>query len=176
MKKKGKIIIFVVIIVLIVVAIAIGIYKNNVKQSNESVTSGETENNISEQNEITEESKEDTHESESEEIKLTEIEAPDSKKEIPETKKFEKYEIDNLTLYLKDGESTLIGKIKNTSEEVTPEIKINLTFTDEKGEEIITLGAVIVEMEPGTETELNTSVNTDITNATDFTITRDLSN
>lgn len=91
---------------------------------------------------------------------------------LKETKRFEDFEITNLQLTEKDNVTLLLGTITNVGKTKQGGYPINVKLVDKNGNEIITIAAIIGELEPGESTQLSTNVVENCANAYDFTISR----
>lgn len=91
---------------------------------------------------------------------------------LKETKRFEDFEITNLQLTEKDNVTLLLGTITNVGKTKQGGYPINVKLVDKNGNEIITIAAIIGELEPGESTQLSTNVAENCANAYDFTISR----
>lgn len=91
---------------------------------------------------------------------------------LHETKSFDGFEIGNLQLKMKDNVSLILGEVKNVSNTARGDYPIDLIILDKQGNEIITIGAYIQELQPGQSAEFNTSATFDFANAYDFKITK----
>lgn len=89
---------------------------------------------------------------------------------LKQSKKINGLEISNLQLTEKNNVSVLLGTVKNVTDTKQGGYRINVKIVDEQGNEIITVGAIIGELEPGETTEFNTSATFDYANAYDFTV------
>lgn len=89
---------------------------------------------------------------------------------LKQTKKINGMEISNLQLTEKNNVSVLLGTVKNVTDTRQGGYRVNVKIVDEQGNEIITVGAIIGELEPGETTEFNTSASFDYANAYDFSV------
>lgn len=87
---------------------------------------------------------------------------------LSETKKFENYEISNIKLTAKDGQSLVLADVKNVGEAKTDVTLINIKVLDKEGNEITTIGGIIGDLEAGATTQLNASATADFANAFDI--------
>lgn len=90
---------------------------------------------------------------------------------LSETKTFGNYEVSNIQLTEKNGESLILADVKNIGSAKMEMKFADVKLVDKEGNEITTLQAVIGEVEPGATVQLQVSATTDFSNAYDFTIT-----
>lgn len=93
-------------------------------------------------------------------------------KKLHETKKFEGLEISDLQVTENGNLSIILATVKNTSSTATQDMPITMKFIDKQGNEITTTHGYIGALQPGEETQLNTSTTFDYANAYDFIIAR----
>lgn len=91
---------------------------------------------------------------------------------LKETKTYDGLEIGNLQLTMKDNVSVISGEIRNVSDTARGGYPVSLVILDKEGNEIITIGAHIQNLEPGQTARLDTSATFDFANAYDFKITK----
>lgn len=91
---------------------------------------------------------------------------------LKETKTIDGMEISNFQLTAKDNVTILLGTITNKSDAVKGDYPVNIKILDKQGNEIITVGGYIGELQPGATTQLNCSATFDYANAYDFEITK----
>ena len=89
---------------------------------------------------------------------------------LSETKTVGNYEISNIQLTEKDGQSLILADVKNIGETKSEVTLIDITLLDKDGNEIITIGGIIGDAEPGATVQLNAAATTDFANAYDFTV------
>lgn len=89
---------------------------------------------------------------------------------LKETKKINGMEISNFQLTEKDNVTLLLGTVTNTSSTKQGGYPVKVKIVDKQGNEIITVGAYLGELEPGESTQFNTSATFDCVNAYDFSI------
>ena len=89
---------------------------------------------------------------------------------LAETKTFGNYEVSNIQLTEQDGQSLILADVKNIGDTRAEVALIDITLLDKEGNEIITIGGIIGDVEPGETVQLNSSATTDFANAYDFTI------
>lgn len=89
---------------------------------------------------------------------------------LKETKKINGMEISNFQLTEKDNVTLLLGTVTNTSSTKQGGYPVKVKIVDKQGNEMITVGAYLGELEPGESTQFNTSATFDCVNAYDFSI------
>ena len=89
---------------------------------------------------------------------------------LSETKTFGNYEVSNIQLTEQGGQSLILADVKNISDAKTDVALVDITLLDKDGNEIITIGGIIGDAEPGETVQLNSSATTDFSNAYDFSI------
>ena len=155
MKKKEKRMIAILIAITVVV-IMIAIWMTNAKEPKEEVKRQEAKVESTEEN-----------------IEVLEDGTRfNTSNKLKETKKINGMEISNFQLTEKDNVTLLLGTVTNTSSEKQGGYPVNVKIIDEQGNEIITVGAYLGELEPGESTQFNTSATFDCVNAYDFSISQ----
>lgn len=153
MKKKEKRMIAILVAITVVV-IMIAIWMSNLKEPKEEVKRQEVK-----------------VESTGENVELLEDGTRlNTSNKLKETKKINGMEISNFQLTEKDNVTLLLGTVTNTSSTKQGGYPVNVKIVDEQGNEIITVGAYLGELEPGESTQFNTSATFDCVNAYDFSI------
>lgn len=153
MKKKEKRMIAILVAITVVV-IMIAIWMTNLKEPKEEVKRQEVK-----------------VESTGENVELLEDGTRlNTSNKLKETKKINGMEISNFQLTEKDNVTLLLGTVTNTSSTKQGGYPVNVKIVDEQGNEIITVGAYLGELEPGESTQFNTSATFDCVNAYDFSI------
>lgn len=89
---------------------------------------------------------------------------------LAETKTFSNYEVSNIQLTESNGQSLILADVKNIGTTKADVVLIDITLLDKEGQEIVTIGGIIGDVEPGQTVQLNSSATTDFSNAYDFTI------
>lgn len=89
---------------------------------------------------------------------------------LAETKTFSNYEVSNIQLTESNGQSLILADVKNIGDTKADVVLIDITLLDKEGNEIVTIGGIIGDVEPGQTVQLNSSATTDFSNAYDFTI------
>lgn len=152
MKKNTKLMTGIVIAVIIAIVLAIII----VNQNNEEKTTRQAEKDTEEKY-----------------VELLEDGTKVNKStKLQETKKIDGMEIKDFQITEKDNVTVLIGTITNKSNEKKGDYPVDIKILDDKGNEIITVGGYIGELEPEESTQLNCSATFDYANAYDFEITK----
>ena len=159
-KKKIRMPIFLIIIILII-GIVIGI--NQIKKQDKE---NENENQI--QNTIMENEEDEIKE------KYVQLLEDGSKLNISEklrkNKKIDGLVLKDIQLTYKNGVTTLLTNVENTSNKKSEQKVVEVTLIDENKEKIYTLQGIIEEIEAGGTKQLNCSITADFANAYDFTI------
>lgn len=91
---------------------------------------------------------------------------------LQETKTIDGMEVSDFQLTSNGNVTILLGTITNKSNKVKGDYPVSIKILDEKGNEIITVGGYIGELQPGKSTQLNCSATFDYANAYDFEITK----
>ena len=155
MKKKEKRMIAILVAITVVV-IMIAIWMTNLKEPKEEVKRQEVK-----------------VESTGENVELLEDGTRlNTSNKLKETKKINGMEISNFQLTEKDNVTLLLGTVTNTSSTKQGGYPVNVKIVDEQGNERITVGAYLGELEPGESTQFNTSATFDCVNAYDFSISQ----
>lgn len=156
-KKKEKILISFLIIIILSILVVAGIKQIN-KKDEEKEESNTIEYN--QEDEIKEE--------------YVEILQDGSKLNISdklkENKKIDSLVLKDIGLSYKDGVTTLLANVKNTSKEISKQKEVEITLLNNKGEKLYILRGVIEEIGPGEIKQLNTSITADFANTYNFTI------
>lgn len=160
--KKRKSINGMIILLIIIAIITIMIVYINKNQSENLSNTGNVKNEIVEENKLTEEF-----------VQILEDGTKyNTSDKLKETKKFEDFEITNLQLTEKDNVTLLLGTITNVGKTKQGGYPINVKLVDKNGNEIITIAAIIGELEPGESMQLSTNVVENCANAYDFIISK----
>lgn len=159
MKNKAKNIIILLIVIVIIISAILLITK---------VKKESTENVESEKNEV---ANVNTVKEEFVEV-LEDGTRLNTSSKLKEVKKFEGLEISNLQITEKDNVTLLLGTITNVSQTKQERHPVNIKIIDKYGNEIITISAIIGELEAGESTQLSTNATFDFANAYDFIISR----
>lgn len=89
---------------------------------------------------------------------------------LAETKTFSNYEVSNIELREKDGKCEILADVKNIGTTKADVVLLDITLLDKDGNEIVTIGGIIGNVEPGQTVKLNSASTADFSNAYDFTI------
>lgn len=159
MKKKEKRMIAILVVITVVVII-IAIVVKNQKETKEP-----------ERAEI--KNQETTIENQEKDVELlSDGTRVNTSNKLKETKEINGMEISNFQLTEKDNVTLLLGTVTNTSSTKQGGYPVNVKIVDEQGNEMITVGAYLGELEPGESTQFNTSATFDCVNAYDFSISQ----
>ena len=71
---------------------------------------------------------------------------------------------------MQNGQSVLLANVKNTTTTATELTAVDITLLDKEGNTIVKVGGLIAPLEPGEETQFNTSMTLDYANAYDFKV------
>lgn len=157
MQKKEKKMIVILLIILII-AIAVFVINNNKNKENEK--NAENENKAYENN--------DTEEF----VKVLEDGSKiNTSEELNKTKQIGTYKFENIQLAEQNNQTVLLANVTNTGNKATEMQLVDITLLNKNGEEIITIGGIIEALEPGANTQFNSSMTLDYTNVYDFKIT-----
>ena len=158
MKKNEKIVIAVLLIITIILIVIL--CARNSKNNDESTTSTSS-SSISE----------DTTENEYVTL-LDDGTKLNTSTKLNETKTLGGLEITDIQLTESNNMTQLLATVTNTSDETDGDFLATLTLVDESGETLIELKAYIPELDPGEDTQLNTSAGFDYSEAYDFVISK----
>ncbi len=89
---------------------------------------------------------------------------------LSETKTFSNYEVSNIQLTEQDGQSLILADVKNIGNEKAGIVLVDIILLDKDGNEIVKIGGIIGETEPGQTVQLNAAATVDFANAYDFRI------
>ena len=157
MQKKEKRMIAILLIILII-AIAVFVINNNKNKENEK--------NI--ENENTAYENEDPEEF----VQVLEDGSKiNTSEELNKTKQIGTYKFENIQLAEQNNQTVLLANVTNTGNKATEMQLVDITLLNKNGEEIITIGGIIEALEPGANTQFNSSMTLDYTNVYDFKIT-----
>lgn len=157
MKKKEKRMILLLIIILII-AIVIFVVSKNVNKEN---ITNESENTTQQENKEPEEFVQILEDG----TKLN------TSTELNKEKQVGNYKFENMQLTTQDNQTVLLADVTNTGSSKTDIQLVDVTLLDKDGNEIITVGGIISQLDPGEKTEFNTSMTLDYANTYDFKIT-----
>ena len=91
--------------------------------------------------------------------------------ELNKEKQVGNYKFENMQLTTQDNQTVLLADVTNTGSNKTDIQLVDVTLLDKDGNEIITVGGIISQLEPGEKTQFNTSMTLDYANTYDFKIT-----
>ena len=77
---------------------------------------------------------------------------------------------ENIQLTNQNGQSVLLADVTNTGSTATELKTVDIIVLDKEGNELGTVGGLIIPLQPGQSTQFNSSVQTDYANAYDFKI------
>lgn len=157
MQKKEKRMIAILLIILII-AIAVFVINNNKNK----------ENGKNAKNENTAYENEDPEEF----VQVLEDGSKiNTSEELNKTKQIGTYKFENIQLAEQNNQTVLLANVINTGNKATEMQLVDITLLNKNGEEIITIGGIIEALEPGANTQFNSSMTLDYTNVYDFKIT-----
>ena len=154
MKKQEKRMILILLAVLAIVIIALVINKNAKKENKEN--KAETANNT-----VAEEFVQVLEDG----TKLN------TSEQLNKTKQVGAYKFENMQLTEQGSQTVLLADVTNTSSSATNMQLLDVTLLDKNGKEIVTIGGIILPLQPGAKTQFNTSMTLDYANTYDFKIT-----
>ena len=157
MKKKEKRMILILLVILII-AIVIFVVSKNVNKGN----------NVNENGSTTQQEN-----TEPEEFVLVQEDGTklNTSTELKKEKQVGNYKFENMQLTTQDNQTVLLADVTNTGSNKTDIQLVDVTLLDKDGKEIITVGGIISQLEPGEKTQFNTSMTLDYANTYDFKIT-----
>ena len=153
MKKKEKRMLLILLVIL-VIAIVIFVVNKNLKKEN---NSNGNENTAQQENTETEEF-----------VQVLEL---NTSTELNKEKQVGNYKFENMQLTTQDNQTVLLADVTNTGSSKTDIQLVDITLLDKDGKEIITVGGIISQLDPGEKTQFNTSMTLDYANTYDFKIT-----
>lgn len=157
MQKKEKKMIVILLIILII-AIAVFVINNNKNKKNGKNAENE---NTAYENEDPEEF-----------VQVLEDGSKiNTSEELNKTKQIGTYKFENIQLAEQNNQTVLLANVTNTGNKATEMQLVDITLLNKNGEEIITIGGIIEALEPGANTQFNSSMTLDYTNVYDFKIT-----
>lgn len=157
MQKKEKRMIAILLIILII-AIAVFVINNNKNKKNGKNAENE---NTAYENEDPEEF-----------VQVLEDGSKiNTSEELNKTKQIGTYKFENIQLAEQNNQTVLLANVTNTGNKATEMQLVDITLLNKNGEEIITIGGIIEALEPGANTQFNSSMTLDYTNVYDFKIT-----
>ena len=157
MKKKEKRMILILLVILII-AIVIFVVSKNVNKGNNVNENGST-----------------TQQENTEPEEFVQVQEDGTKlntsTELKKEKQVGNYKFENMQLTTQDNQTVLLADVTNTGSNKTDIQLVDVTLLDKDGNEIITIGGIISQLEPGEKTQFNTSMTLDYANTYDFKIT-----
>ena len=162
-KKKRKIrrLLFLILIVLIIAVVAINVSKH--KDGNDNENQNLEQQNVAKNNpkETLEEKYVQT---------LDDGNKVNTSEKLKENKKIDSLELKDIQLMYKNGVTTLLANVENSSNKTVEQKVVEVTLLNDNNEKIYTLQGIIEEIEAGGTKQLNCSITADFVNAYDFTI------
>ena len=157
MKKKEKRMILILLVILVIAIVIFVVSKNAKKENNSNGNESTTQQENTEPEEFVQILEDGT--------KLN------TSTEINKEKQVGNYKFENMQLTTQDNQTVLLADVTNTGSSKTDIQLVDVTLLDKDGNEIITIGGIISQLEPGEKTQFNTSMTLDYANTYDFKIT-----
>ncbi len=157
MKKKEKRMILILLVILIIAIVIFVVSKNLNKESKTKENGSTTQQENTEPEEFVQVLEDGT--------KLN------TSTELNKEKQVGNYKFENMQLTTQDNQTVLLADVTNTGSNKTDIQLVDVTLLDKDGNEIITVGGIISQLEPGEKTQFNTSMTLDYANTYDFKIT-----
>ena len=157
MKKKEKRMILILLVILIIAIVIFVVRKNTNKKINTNENTSTTQLENTEPEEFVQVQEDGT--------KLN------TSTELNKEKQVGNYKFENMQLTTQDNQTVLLADVTNTGSNKTDIQLVDVTLLDKDGNEIITVGGIISQLEPGEKTQFNTSMTLDYANTYDFKIT-----
>ena len=157
MKKKEKRMILILLVILIIAIVIFVVSKNANKENNTNENASTTQLENTEPEEFVQVQEDGT--------KLN------TSTELNKEKQVGNYKFENMQLTTQDNQTVLLADVTNTGSNKTDIQLVDVTLLDKDGNEIITVGGIISQLEPGEKTQFNTSMTLDYANTYDFKIT-----
>ena len=157
MKKKEKRMILILLVILIIAIVIFVVSKNLNKESKTKENGSMIQQENTEPEEFVQVLEDGT--------KLN------TSTELNKEKQVGNYKFENMQLTTQDNQTVLIADVTNTGSNKTNIQLVDVTLLDKDGNEIITVGGIISQLEPGEKTQFNTSMTLDYANTYDFKIT-----
>ena len=157
MKKKEKRMILILLIILIIAIVIFVVSKNTNKKINTNENTSTTQLENTEPEEFVQVQEDGT--------KLN------TSTELNKEKQVGNYKFENMQLTTQDNQTVLLADVTNTGSSKTDIQLVDVTLLDKDGNEIITVGGIISQLDPGEKTQFNTSMTLDYANTYDFKIT-----
>lgn len=156
LKRKKEKRIIVILLIILIIAIAVFVINNN--KNKENVKNAE---NTAYENEDTEEFVQALEDGTK--INISE--------QLNKTKQIGTYKFENIQLAEQNNQTVLLANVTNTGNKATEMQLVDITLLNKNGEEVITIGGIIEALEPGANTQFNSSMTLDYSNVYDFKIT-----
>ncbi len=157
MKNKEKRMILILLVILIIAIVIFVVSKNLNKESKTKENGSTTQQENTEPEEFVQVLEDGT--------KLN------TSTELKKEKQVGNYKFENMQLTTQDNQTVLLADVTNTGSNKTDIQLVDVTLLDKDGNEIITVGGIISQLEPGEKTQFNTSMTLDYANTYDFKIT-----
>ena len=157
MKNKEKRMILILLVILIIAIVIFVVSKNLNKESKTKENGSTTQQENTEPEEFVQVLEDGT--------KLN------TSTELNKEKQVGNYKFENMQLTTQDNQTVLLADVTNTGSSKTDIQLVDVTLLDKDGNEIITVGGIISQLEPGEKTQFNTSMTLDYANTYDFKIT-----
>ena len=157
MKKKEKRMILILLVILIIAIVIFVVSKNTNKKINTNENTSTTQLENTEPEEFVQVQEDGT--------KLN------TSTELNKEKQVGNYKFENMQLTTQDNQTVLLADVTNTGSSKTDIQLVDITLLDKDGNEIITVGGIISQLDPGEKTQFNTSMTLDYANTYDFKIT-----
>ena len=157
MKNKEKRMILILLVILIIAIVIFVVSKNLNKESKTKENGSTTQQENTEPEEFVQVLEDGT--------KLN------TSTELNKEKQVGNYKFENMQLTTQDNQTVLLADVTNTGSNKTDIQLVDVTLLDKDGNEIITVGGIISQLEPGEKTQFNTSMTLDYANTYDFKIT-----
>lgn len=157
MKNKEKRMILILLVILIIAIVIFVVSKNTNKKINTNENTSTTQLENTEPEEFVQVQEDGT--------KLN------TSTELNKEKQVGNYKFENMQLTTQDNQTVLLADVTNTGSNKTDIQLVDVTLLDKDGNEIITVGGIISQLEPGEKTQFNTSMTLDYANTYDFKIT-----
>ena len=157
MKNKEKRMILILLVILIIAIVIFVVSKNLNKESKTKENGSTTQQENTEPEEFVQVLEDGTKQNTS--------------TELNKEKQVGNYKFENMQLTTQDNQTVLLADVTNTGSNKTDIQLVDVTLLDKDGNEIITVGGIISQLEPGEKTQFNTSMTLDYANTYDFKIT-----
>ena len=156
MKKNEAIVIFSLIAIMVIVLVVVIAVKNKKTDDQNQLANNPT--NV--QNQAVEEFVE----------KMDDGTRVNTSSKLAETKRYDVYEVSNITLVEKGNLSSVRATVKNTSSSVRGDQDIYLEFVDKNGATITKIHGYLDTLQPGASATLSIDTSADFANAYDYKI------